>query len=181
MLNGKDPVLIIQLSKLAPSVGALLAEKIPSAARVPTLIEQPPIPIYLSEELTGIFIDSEDKNVDISSDVETMTDGSEPQINQKGIGSSVTVTMKGKKSSVGLSLLSAVIDLVFEKVTSKEYAITYMHGATTIFRGSLLGYQVNQNAGNDLLSITLQISKGQKQPTKKADNIVVEKATDIDL
>lgn len=181
MLNGTDPIIIIQLSKLAPTLGEFIKEKIPAAASVPELIEQPPIPIYLSEQLTGLFIDSEDKNVDISSDIETMADGSDPQISQKGIGSSVTVTMKGKKSSVGLSLLSAVIDLIFEKVTSKEYSITYMHGATTIFRGALLGYQVNQNAATDLLSISLQISKGQKQPTKKKDPLSLEKDTAVAL
>lgn len=179
MLNGIDPVIIIQLSKLAPNVGEFLKEKIPSSARVPTLLEQPPIPIYLSESLTGLFIDSEDKNVDINTDIETLSDGSQPEVNQKGIGSSVTVQLKGKRDSVGLILLSAVMDLVFEKVTSKEYSVTYMHGATTIFRGNVMGYQVNQNAGSDLLSVSLTISKGQKQPSKKDDPLKLEKATDI--
>lgn len=165
MLNGIDPVLIIQIGKVVPSEDSLLS-KIPIISEIPTIIESPPIPIYLSENLTGIYIDSEDKNVDISTDVQTLTSGDQPQVNQKGIASTISINMVAKKSSLSLALLSSLMDLIFDKVTSKEYAVTYLHGPITIFRGVVQSYSVNQNASNELLTINLQLSKGNKQPQK---------------
>lgn len=176
MLNGLDPIIIFQFSKLVPSLSETVA-KIPLVSNIPTLIEQPPIPIYLSESLTGLFIDAESKNVDINTTTETKTDGSDPDVNQKGISSNITIDLIGKKDSLGLSLISAMIDLVFEKVTSQEYAITYLHGPITIFRGVLQSFQVNQNASNELLSIRIELSKGQKTPQKVPDILSVPRET----
>jgi hypothetical protein len=166
MLNGIDPVIIFQFSKLADTGFAEQLGRIPVVSEIPTLIEQPPIPIYLSETLTGIYIDSEDKNVDIQTETETKTDGSDPDVAQKGIGSVTSINLVAKKNSLGLSLLSAMIDLIYEKVTANEYAITYLNGPVTIFRGKLTSYSVNQNASNELLTIRIEITRGQKQPQK---------------
>lgn len=165
MLGGKDPIIIFQFSKLLPSVGEVIA-KIPIVSEIPTLIDAPPIPIYLSETLTGLLVDTEAKNVDIESHVETMSDGDSPVINQKGINSSVSISLTGKKDSVGLTLLSAMIDILFDKASSKEYNVSYLHGAVTVFRGVIQSYQVQQNSNEDKLSITIELSKGQKQPAK---------------
>lgn len=166
MLGGIDPIIIFQISKLASTGFADLISKVPLVSDIPTLIDQPPIPIYLSESLTGIYIDSEDKYVDIQTETTTTADGEPPDPNQSAIGSTVTINLIAKKNSLGLALLSSMIDLVFEKVTSKEYAITYLHGSTTIFRGLLQSYSVQQNASNELLSIKIELSRGQKQPKK---------------
>lgn len=168
MLGGIDPVIIFQFSKLADTGFGDFISKIPVISQIPTVIAQPPIPIYLSETLTGIYIDSEDKNVDIETETESLSDGSTPEVNQKAIGSVVSINLVAKKNSLGLTLLSAMIDLLYEKVTSKEYAITYLHGATTVFRGVLHSYSVNQNASNELLTIKIELSRGQKQPQKPA-------------
>lgn len=177
MLNGIDPIIIFQFAALAPTFGAQLA-KIPIVAKsAASLIEMPPIPIYLSQSFSGIHIDSEDKNVDIKTDTETMSDGSTPSVDQKGIGSVISINMLAKKDSVGLALLSAMIDQVFDKVTSKEYSITYLHGPITIFRGVLHSYAVSQSADNELLTIKLELSKGEKQPTKKPEIPALEKST----
>ena len=176
MLNGIDPIIIFQFSKLAPKLGETIA-KIPVISEIPTLIEMPPIPIYISQTATGLQIDSEDKNVDISTMTETKTDGSTPDVDQKGIGSVIAINMVAKKDSLGLALLSAMIDQIFEKVTSKEYAITYLHGPITIFRGVLHSYSVNQNAENELLTIKIELSKGEKQPTKQAEVPTVQPTT----
>lgn len=166
MLNGIDPVIIFQISKLAGGSYSQAIQKIPYISKVKSFIDQPPVPIYLSETLTGLYIDSEDKNVDINTDVETLPGGGESEVNQTGIGSTVSINLLAKKGSVGITLLSAMIDLIFDKTTSKEYTITYMHGATTIFRGLITSYQVNQNSDNDLLRIKIDITKGQKNPKK---------------
>lgn len=174
MLNGIDPIIIFQFSKLVTTDGDPL---IPVALASPIVVDYPPIPIYLSETLTGIYIDSEDKNVDLQTETETLTNGEAPDTNQKGIGSTVSINLVAKKNSIGLTLLSAMIDLLFEKVTSKEYAITYLHGATTVFRGLLQSYSVNQNASSELMTIKIDLTRGTKQPTKPNQIVSVPGST----
>ncbi|WKV32914.1 hypothetical protein MAC3UK_0027 [Bdellovibrio phage MAC3UK] len=177
MLNGIDPIIIFQFRKKESS--ELIGPRspngqfqrtwtygVPIISEVPTFVEQPPIPIYLSENITGLFIDTEAKNVAVGTTTETLTDGKAPRTIQKGATSTVSVALKAKADSVGLILLSAMIDLLLEKVTSEEYAITYMHGATTIFRGLLEAYNVSTVAGTDLISINFELTRGEKDPEK---------------
>lgn len=173
MLGGLDPVIIFQFSKLATSVGTTLS-KIPIISDIPTVVDQPPIPIYLSERLFNIVIDNESKSVDIETDMETTTSGESPSVNQKGIQSSVEISIEGKSDSVALTLLSALIDLAFDKSTSKEYSITYMHGAITVFRGLLHSYSAETVPGTDKLAIKINISRGEKTPVKKETTGAVE-------
>ena len=166
MLNGIDPIIIFQFSKLANTALASVIGRIPIVSEIPTLIPMPPIPIYLSETLTEIQVDNESKNVDLETNTETMSDATTPDVNQRGIGNVVSINLTAKKSSVGVTLLSAMIDQLFDKATSKEYAITYLHGPITVFGGVLHSYSVEQGADNDLLSIKIELSKGQQQPVK---------------
>lgn len=170
MLGGIDPVVIFQFRKKASTfIGPqqqTFLEKIPFVALIPTFIEEPPIPIYLSQQITGLMIDTESKNVDIETDTETRTDGKPPDLVQKGIASVVSITIKAKKDSVGVALISAMIDLIFDKVTSNEYTISYISGATTVFRGIIHSFNVDTVSDNDLAMIKIEISKGSKNPTK---------------
>lgn len=156
MLNGLDPIIIFQFSKLTPAQSASLA-KIPIVSSIVSSIGLPPIPIYLSETLTGLFIDTEEKNVDIETQTDTLTDGSAPQVQQKGVNSTIKVTLKANKDSIGLTLLSAMVDIIFSKVTSKEYSIIYLHGPITVFNGLLHSFSVSQNADTDIEDITFEI------------------------
>ena len=177
MLGGLDPVIIFQFSSLAPSLGSTIA-RMPVISQVPTLIDQPPIPIYLSEKLFNIVIGGTSKTIDIETDTETPTDSvNSPDVNQKGIHSSVEVSIEGKQDSVALTLLSAMIDQVYDKSTSKEYSISFMYGATTIFRSVLQSFSVETVEGTDKLSVRIKLSKGAKNPVKKAEVGAVPKAT----
>jgi hypothetical protein len=178
MLAGIDPIIIFQFKKLAPSLGAVLS-KIPVVSDQKTLIEMPPIPIYLSEKLTGIYIESEDKIVDIETDTETLSDGKEPEVSQKGISSTIAINLVARKDSLGLALLSSMIDIAFDKATSQEYSITYLHGPIIVFRGLLQSYQANQNSSNELLSIKMEITKGGKSPVKVPDVPVVPRVQGV--
>ena len=171
MLGGLEPVIIFQIGKLSTSLGTQIA-KIPLLADIPTIVEQPPIPIYLSEQLTGLYVDTKNKNVDIETDTQTLSTGFPPareDQNQKGISSAIEINLIGKKDSIGIILLSAMIDLVFEKVTSKEYSISFLHGTTTIFRGVLHSFSADENVNDELVRIRMSISKGTKSPTKGLD------------
>lgn len=167
MLGGIDPVLIFQFAVLAPSISPTLA-KIPIVASIPTILDMPPIPIYLSETLFNIVIDGESKNVDIDTTTETQSDGSAPVVTQKGVQSGITIEIEGKRDSVALILLSSMIDVAFDKVSSGEYTITYLHGPITVFRGLLNSFSSEMVPGTDKLSIKIGISRGKSNPTKPA-------------
>lgn len=178
MLNGLDPIIIFQFAKnvdpnfVGPQPESALA-KIPIISSIPTVIEAPPIPIYLSQTLTGLAIDSESKNIDMQTDVETKTDGSTADANQKGLNDVVKINLKANKNSLGLKLLLAMSNLILDKVTSKEYAITYMHDAVTVFRGLLHSFAVDQDSNSELLFITIELAKGAKTPQKPSGVPVV--------
>lgn len=158
MLNGVDPIIIFNFKKLTPSLQSTIS-KIPIVSSIVSVIDLPVIPIYLSERLTGVYIDTEDKNIDIETTIDTLTDGGTPDTSQRGINSSVKINMKASANSIGVSLFSALTDLILPKVTSKEYSITYLHGAVTVFAGLLHGFSIQQNADNDLYSISMELIK----------------------
>lgn len=178
MLGGLDPVIIFQFSKLASALSPTVA-KIPVISKIPTVIDMPPIPIYLSEQLFNISIIGTGKSIDIETDTETLTNGQTPDVNQKGLQSSVEVNIEGKANSVALTLLSSLIDVVYEKASSKEYSISFMYGATTIFRGVLHTYSAETIEGTDKLAIKFSISKGSKNPTKPAEVTAVPGSTGL--
>lgn len=165
MLGGIDPVIIIHLKKRVEPSGAFVS-LIPVVSQTPTLVDLPPIPIYLSEKLFNIAIGGTSKSIDIETDTETLTNGAPPDVNQKGIQSSVEVSIEGRQDSVALTLLSAMIDQVYDRVSSKEYAISFMYGATTIFQAVLHSFSSETVDGTDKLLIKIKLSKGNKNPTK---------------
>lgn len=166
MLGGLDPIIIFEFYKKVDLTPPGADGKIPVAGqKTLQFIPLPPVPIYLSEQLTGLFIDKVDKNIDIGTDTETYLNGTTPDILQKGIASGVKVTLNCKKDSIAMMILAAVIDQIYDKVTSKEYAITFLYGATTIFRGVMHSFSVSQSAQNDLMEVNVEISRGFKQPT----------------
>jgi len=167
MLGGLQPVIVIQLSVLKASLADTIA-KIPVISQIPTLIDQPPIPIYLDDALTGLAIDSESKAIAISTDSEAKTDGTTPDISQQAIGNSVTINLKARKDSLQLLLLNALLDVCYEKLASKEYAITYLNGPVTVFRGVLQDFTIDQNSDTELALVKIQLSKGTKSPQKPA-------------
>lgn len=157
MLNGLDPIILFNFKKKLPDFLTAVVP-IPFASREIT-ITLPVIPIYLSERLTGLYIDTEDKNVDIDTTIDTTSTGGDPNVSQKGLNSSVKITMKAVKGSIGAALMAALADLVFPKVTSKEYSITYLHGAVILFDGLLHSFSINQDSGTDLYTVNIELIK----------------------
>lgn len=173
MLNGIDPILIFNFSKLTTQAKNAVA-KIPEIATIVSKIDLPAIPIYLSEKLTGLYIDTEDKTVDIETSIETLAISADPLINQRSIGNTVKITIMANKDSIGLTLLSAMSDLIFPKVTSKEYTITYLHGAVTVFAGLLHSFAISQVANSTLSTITIELVRpglGTKSPTPEVPGV----------
>lgn len=163
MLGGLDPVIIFQFSKKVEPPNILF--KIP-VSKDDTFIDNPPIPVYLSEVLFGVVFNSESRNIDIETNTESLsTTTDETRTQQKAITSGISINMQTKKDNILLQILSAMADSVFERVTSKEYTISYMHGPIVVFRGLVHSITVDTVPDNDLASIKIDISRGQKTPT----------------
>jgi hypothetical protein len=178
MLNGIDPIFIFNFEKLTPDLQAAVAD-IPIVSKFASKIKLPPIPIYLSETVTGLYIDTEDKNINIETKPETLASGADPIVNQKGINSTVRINMKANKDSIGMTLLSAMADLIFNKVTSKEYSIYYFHGAITVFGGLLESFSISQNADNTLYEITVELSRSTVKTEAKPGILTLDKVTGL--
>ncbi len=174
MLNGIDPIIIFNLKKTVLTNEEFQALPIAQLDEVTSQINLPPIPIYLSEKLTGLFIDSEDKNIDIQTDTESLVTGKDPIVKQRAIASTISVNLVANKNSVGLSLLSAMVDSILAKVTSREYSIDYLHGAVTLFGGLIHSYSVNQSANNELLTIKIELSKGSTAKPNVVGSVPVQ-------
>ena len=156
MLNGVAPLLIFNFKKLVPQLNL---GSIPLLAEDGLSIPLIPLPLYLDEQLTGIIITSHNKNIDIRTDAETLPDGDKPKVEQKGLNSSITVQMKASSQSIGLNVMLALIDQIFEKVTSQEYSVSYINKAVTVFGGLLDSFSVNESDNSDEYQISLTISK----------------------
>ena len=89
MLGGVDPIIIIEIYTLVKDPQdepGFIGPRLPIASKKQAIyVPQPPIPIYLSEELTGLYIDSEDKNIDIGTDTETLTNGKEADVRSESV------------------------------------------------------------------------------------------------
>lgn len=157
MLGGIAPIVIFNFSKLSTDP-TKNAERVPVVAELKDLVTLPSIPVYLDLNLTGISIDSENKAIDIETNTDTAKDGSsEPTANQKPISSVVSIQLEAQRDAIGIVLISALLDLIYTKLSSKEYSITYLNGATSVFNGLLHNYTVQQNANNDLCQISIQL------------------------
>lgn len=162
MLGSFDPVIIFQIYTKVPE--ATLANIQLTSGTQPKTTSAI-IPIYLSENETGLFVDSESKNIDIDSQVDSLSSGAEALVNQKALGSIVSVKLFGKRNSIGLTILLALAEMILDKVTSAEYEVTYMHESVTVFGGLIHGISIEPGANDDRLNITLELSRGRPKST----------------
>lgn len=178
MLNGLDPIVIFNFFEKPPLENDELKE-FPFVAYFKGEQPLPPIPIYLSYQLTGLMIVNQEKNIDIETRPEglTLINGEIPPVNQRGLNSVVSVTMEANERSIGVVLLSALCELVFSQVTAQSYSITYLAGPVTVFNGLLQGFSIQQDSNTDKFTLNLQISRARNY-TKGKGVVDVKNPTD---
>lgn len=163
MLNGIAPIFIFTISPVPKASNPLAGIPI-----VSDFVENigVPIPIYLDEQLTGLYVDTEEKSIDIDNNVVAVNKGG-AKVFQNPLESMVTINLIGKKDSIALMVLLAMNDLIFSKL-KYGYGISYLNGPTAIFNGLLKTFATNTTADNDLIRITMQISKAKGNATTNA-------------
>lgn len=138
-----------------------------------------PIPIYLSEKLTGLYVDSEKKGLSISTEniVEidkTTKNRSGLKVQQKGETQTTDISIVGRRDSVGLNLLLPMLQTIYDQVlATKDYRLAYFHNNVLIFNARLANLSINQNRDNNLVTIELSLEvaptqeKEAEEPIKK--------------
>lgn len=166
MLNGVAPILIFtfppNIAALSPLFNAisgipLIGDTIVNSIGLP-------IPLYLDERLTGLYVESETKNLDIETTLEPRYDDKKPYVYQRALNSSVSVNLLASKDSILLPALLTLTDLIVPKLVSQKYSVTYLNGPTLIFGGLLQGLNTSTGADDDLIRITMQIQKTDQRP-----------------
>lgn len=162
MLNGVAPILIFTLKEnpaaLSPIFNALSG--IPLIGdQLASVVEGVPIPLYLDEKITGLYVENEAKNVDIDTQPFPKMDNGKPLNYQRLINSSVTVNLLATHDSILLPALLALVDLITPRLVSQNYAVSYANGSTLILGGLLSGLNTAQGSDDDLIRITLQIQR----------------------
>ncbi len=178
MLNGIAPLFIFNFYKALPQldvsgvpVVSLFFDKIPLV----------PIPIYLDEKLTGIFIQNEDKHTDCETVIQPKIDGSAGEVTQRGINSSVTIQMLARTDSAIVSILIAMADIIFDKLVKQEYSVTYINKSITVFGGLLQNFSVVQNKNNNLYEISITVAKTTTSTLLKAVAPTIHNTTSASL
>lgn len=171
MLNGVAPLLVFTFSPIPtnPLFNALTG--VPVVSDIISAIGVP-IPLYFDEQVTGLYVDSESKALDLEVEVKTRKDAGPPIVKQNGIDSTVTVNMFAKKDSILLSVLLALNDLVFTKAASSSYQVSYFNGSTVLIGGFVKSMVTNMGTDDDLIRISFTLSKANwRASTKNAATI----------
>lgn len=168
MLNGVAPILIFSFKP------ELTANLFKGVAGLPVLGDVLPnigipIPIYLDENLTGIYVDSESKAIDIDTNVQARYDGKPPSVDQRGLNNLITVNMFANRESVMLAVLLALNDMVFQRVVQASYNVSYINGITTVFNALLHGFSTQEGSDDNLVRIVLQLSKANQSKPNPAN------------
>jgi hypothetical protein len=177
MLGGLAPILIFTFPVVPKSPTFNAIDGIPLIGNFLAENVGVPIPIYLDERLTGVYVESETKAIDIQTTVEAKTEAGTPDVSQRGLDNLVTINMIALKTSVTLSALLALCDMAFQKVVAQEYKVSYLNGSTTVFNGLLHGFQTQVDSDNELVRITLQLSKSNQNLGNKPVATMLPKIT----
>ena len=122
-----------------------------------------PVPIYLSDELTGLCVDSE-------SDSQKKDEAGMPiKVQQRGETQQAKIALKANKNAIGLNillpLLKSILSLVFAK---KEYRIAYFNQNVLIFNARLNSYSMDPGSNDTLVKIEITLDV-LPEKTKDAD------------
>lgn len=161
-LNGIAPLLVITLKNTA-SINVV--KKIPVAGDFLAKNIGIPIPIYLDERLTGIYVKGESKAIDIESKTDAIDSKTAPIVSQKALSSVTNVEMVASSKGVLLMTLVAFADLILARVVSKQYNVSYFNGPTIIINGLLHGFTTQLGENDDLVRIQMSI-----QATSASEN-----------
>lgn len=146
-----------------------------------------PMPIYLSEKLTGLYVDTERKHLSISTDytvsVEKDGKGNKKRgnlvVQQKGESQETTVNLLCRRDSIGLNMILPALQSIYDKVVAtKDYRIAYFNKNILIFNSRLSSLEVNQKRTDNLVEISFGLTVSPETEEEKNKTSVLAKSWD---
>lgn len=182
MLNGVEPLIIITLKNKG------ILDFFGPDSLIGSVVDAIglPIPIYLSERLTGIYIDNESRSIDVNTEVNALTEmdpltaeRKDPDVKQTAVDSHLTINLLASKDSIILTAFVALMDLIVKRLVSQEYEIHYLNGPSVIFGARLARFASHVEHNTDLIRMELTLSTASKasNPTPKTPIPALEKVT----
>lgn len=173
MLNGVAPILIFHFYN-KDLTGIIAGLPVPYAEQIAALVGVP-VPIYLDENFTGIYVDSETSGIDFSTLIEPVIEKNTvtretkaPNVTQTALDSQITVNLFAKRDSILLTAILALSNMIMKRIVSAEYGITYLNRSTTIFNGLMHRFSTSVGANDDLIRIEMTLSNAKNEGTKPA-------------
>ena len=118
-----------------------------------------PIPIYLDEQLTGLYVENENKNIDISTEQNDAANSTKPFLTQKSISNTVSINLVGKKDSIFVTALLALVDIAYPQLVKAKYRVSYLNGPTVVLGGLIQGVTAQAQNDSELVNISIVIHK----------------------
>lgn len=158
MLNGIAPILIFSFP---PTINLPTATDpgLPLSVRKALgAIGGIPIPIYLDEKLTGIYVVNEEKNVDMDTQPYQAQDGT-TFVKQRGVNNTVNINFLASQDSILLSVLLAFSDELFKRAVNGLYSVSYFNKGTLVFGGLIHSFSDQSGSDDTLRRISMSIVK----------------------
>lgn len=121
-----------------------------------------PIPIYLSEAVTGIFVSDESIDINADTTVQASASNKSGVLDQKPLESVFRVELVSTRQSLVLASLIALSDIVFTRLVSKTYSISYVNGSTIVLGALLRTFSAKQSPDNTKVDVTIELTKTVK-------------------
>lgn len=157
MLNGIAPILIFQIPKLLPlpALSSLGGIPVLKGLSVPGI----PIPLYLDEKLTGIYVVDETGGLTVDTSAQYNQVTKKTEFDQRGVENTITVSMLANPDSVVLGAIIAFLDTIFQQLVEVEYSVSYINGSTLILGGLIAGFNKQVGSDDNLIRLTLHLQK----------------------
>lgn len=128
----------------------------------------PFIPIYLSEEITGLVVRDESFGLSVATDNVVANNSGEVVYQQKGITNKLAIELIGRRDSIGLNLIVPTFTALYKKVIAKSaYRLAYFHQNQIIFDAILSSFETKQTDENNLLAINIVLEVPAEKENKK--------------
>lgn len=130
-----------------------------------------PIPIYLDEKLTGVYVDQNNEQLEVSTEsVADISDKKTVKVIQKGDKQTATVELIANKGSIGLNILLPLLKTLYDyTLKDKDYKIAYFNNNILIFNAKLARAAKVEGRTNDLIAITIELEV--KTENKEDDKV----------
>ncbi|MDR2426822.1 MAG: hypothetical protein LBD46_06580 [Endomicrobium sp.] len=168
MLTGLYPVLVLQKVIDKKIRGSFSDGRITSTSIIETSLSKP-MPIYIDEILTGIYLISENRKAEFANDTTVDNETGEIKIKQKGLTNDVNLVFGASRNSIGMNILLPLIDVAFENAAIDKYVMSYFNGNTILFRAKIKHFSAEGNNTDNGIKINISLSKEDKIAEKKQE------------